>query len=90
MTFAIEIKNEELKEYILQEVAKNLLHNFSNEDFDLKYGPFRKEFRKLIKEMIYEPELKEEIINRVINQAAKEISRKAIPIITNRTFNEEA
>ena len=82
MIFTIEIKDEELAEYILQEDKSLIMQG------GYKVGrSFERVYRKLIKEMIYEPKLKEEIISRTVDQAAKEIMRRST--ITNKESGKE-
>lgn len=84
MKFTIEITENELKECLLEVIKKKLSNEHS-----LDSRVFKKYYSEVIKEMIYEPNLKKEIIDRTVNKAAKEIQRKAMPIITANLFKED-
>lgn len=85
MKFTIEITEDELKECLLEVIKKKLS---SEHYYDSRV--FKKTYGDVIKEVIYEPKTKEEIINKTIDQAAKEIKRKAMPLLTNRIFGEDS
>lgn len=83
MTIKVEITDEELKECVLEIVAKKVAQENS-----YGVGRFNRMYSEVIKEMLYEPKLKAELIEKATSKAAKEICRKGMPLLAEKILKE--